>query len=210
MANSCTAGVGAVAVVLLLAGGCGGDTLVEFDSTGRIRILLTDAPADYLSVAEVCISQVYLQAEDGDDEAAEEDDRSSRVVLWEKLDGPAQCMDLLELQGISVMVADAEVPAGSYAQLRFIVESARVTLAEGYAFRDGGSTRELKVPSGARTGIKVQLMEQVLVEAQTLADVTVDADVNANFVIQGNPATPAGIRGVLFKPVLKQIPPTPP
>jgi hypothetical protein len=32
----------------------------------------------------------------------------------------------------------------------------------------------------------------------------VDFDVDDNFVLQGNPETPAGIHGVLFTPVLKE------
>ncbi len=37
--------------------------------------------------------------------------------------------------------------------------------------------------------------------------ITVDVDVNANFVIQGDPETPAGIKGVLFTPLLVEIAP---
>lgn len=190
---------------LMLMGACG-DSTAELDDVGEVRVMLTDAPADYLSEAVVCISQVYLQVED-DEEGEEEEGNASRVVLWEKGEDEPQCPDLLELQGVSVEVAEAEVPAGTYAQLRFIVESAAVTLAEGYEFNSGGNTQDLQVPSGAQTGIKVLLLDPVVVEAQTVNEMTVDADVNANFVIQGNPETAAGIQGVLFTPVLKEIDP---
>lgn len=188
---------------LLLTSACG-DSGVDLDGTGLVRIMLTDAPADYLAVAEVCISQVYLQGGGGDEEE-EADGGAGRVVLWEKGEGDAQCFDLLELQGVSAEVAETEVPAGTYGQLRFVIESASVTLAEGHTFSTGESTRDLTVPSGAQTGIKVILADPVVVESETVSEVTVDADVDANFVIQGNPETPAGIMGVLFTPVLVEI-----
>lgn len=183
----------------LLMSACGESTGPE--GMARVQVHLTDAPADYLAVAEVCISQVYLQPGEGEG--------SLRTVLWEKGEGAAQCFDLLELQGVSAAITPSvEVPPGTYAQLRLIVESASVTLAEDYTFSDGVETkRDLSVPSGTETGIKVQLLESVFAEATVLTEITVDADVNLNFVIQGDPETPAGIQGVLFTPHLVEIPP---
>lgn len=181
----------------LLMSACGDSTGPE--GMARVQVLLTDAPADYLAVAVVCISQVYLQPGEGEE--------SPRTVLWEKGEGDAECYDLLELQGVSAAITPSvEVPAGTYEQLRLIVESASVTLAEGYTFADGvETTMDLFVPSGAETGIKVQLLESVFAEANELTEITVDADVNQNFVIQGDPDMPAGIQGVLFTPHLVQI-----
>ncbi len=183
----------------LLTSACGESTGPE--GMARVQVHLTDAPADYLAVAEVCVSGVYLQPGEGEE--------SDRTVLWEKGEGVAQCFDLLELQGVTAAITPSvEVPAGTYAQLRLIVESASVTLADGYTFaNDGGTTMDLSVPSGAKTGIKVQLLESVFADAAEVTEITVDADVNRNFVLQGNPETPAGIRGVLFTPHLVEVPP---
>jgi hypothetical protein len=101
-----------------------------------------------------------------------------------------------------------EVPAGVYNQLRLIVDSASVVLKEGFTFSDGVTTEmELAIPSGAQSGIKVTLLEPIQTEPDVLTEITVDADVEANFVIQGNPETPAGIQGILFTPHLVQLPP---
>ena len=105
-----------------------------------------------------------------------------------------------------------DVEAGTYTQLRLVVEAASVTLAAGYEFSSGGTSMDLTVPSGAQTGIKLNLSagdaegtgggleivpgEMVLV---------VDFDVNESFVIQGNPSTPAGINSVSFKPTLRVV-----
>ena len=54
------------------------------------------------------------------------------------------------------------------------------------------------------SGIKVQLAEPLSAESGMVTIVVVDFDVNDNFKLQGNPDTPAGIKGILFTPVLKE------
>jgi hypothetical protein len=192
----------ASAVALLLALGSCSDVSGP-EEFGRIQVNLTDAPSDYIEEAWVCISEVYLQANEGDN--------AGRTTLWEKGDGDSQCFDLLLLQGVSAELMDedgVEVPAGVYNQLRLIVDSAHVVLKEGYTFSDGVTTEmELAIPSGAQSGIKVTLLEPIQAEPEVLTEITVDADVEMNFVIQGNPETPAGIQGILFTPHLVQLPP---
>jgi hypothetical protein len=190
----------ALALFLTLAG-C--NDVSGPEQFGRIQVHLTDAPSDYIEEAWVCISEVYLQGG--------EDDGAGRTTLWAKGDGEAQCFDLLVLQGVTAELMDddgVEVPAGVYNQLRLIVDSASVVLKEGFTFSDGVTTEmELAIPSGAQSGIKVTLLEPIQTEPDVLTEITVDADVEANFVIQGNPETPAGIQGILFTPHLVQLPP---
>ena len=68
------------------------------------------------------------------------------------------------------------------------------------------TTAELHVPSGFTSGVKITLDGGPLVmeENETIL-LIVDVDVNSNFVIQGNPESPAGINGVLFTPHLEEI-----
>ena len=114
-------------------GACGDNLGVEGGAT--VRVLLTDAPIDYIGVALVDIGVVELiPAGDGPPITLSEDGT----------DGP---VNLLELQNAATMVlAEAEIEAGSFAQLRLIVESATVTLAEGYEFNDRSTEMDLKVP----------------------------------------------------------------
>ncbi len=151
----------------------------------RIRLLLTDAPGPEIESAVVWISRAYLvPGEEGE-----------AVVVTDE----PQEYDLLDLQnGVTALLGEATVAAGPYAQLRLVVDSARLTLANGATFQDGSSARTLKVPSGHESGIKVifpgglELTEDV--------DVVVDFDVAKNFVFQGPPTRPMS---VLFTPVLK-------
>jgi len=190
----------ALAASLILAASCGSDPVRSGDGNGRVQILLTDAPADYIETAEVWISRVYLLPGEADPQNG-----PGFVDLFNDPANP-RWYDLLTLRdGVTADLTDpVEVPAGSYAQLRMIVDSARVTLLDPWTFRDGTRTRSLFVPSGAQSGIKVQLAEPVETEGEALTIVTVDFDVDRNFVFQGNPATPAGLQGILFTPVLHE------
>lgn len=189
-------------VGLLLPLACD-DSVGPMDGPAQIQILLTDAPADYIESAEVCISRAYLVP--GKDEEGNGGNGPPWVDLFNE-PGEPWCHDLLLLRdGITEALTGPEgVEPGEYGQLRLVVSSALVTLKEGYAFRDGTISKPLFVPSGMQTGIKVLLDGPILVEDGKLVIVTVDFDVNENFVFQGNPDTPAGIHGVLFTPVLKE------
>jgi hypothetical protein len=167
------------------------------DGSARIRVLLTDAPSDYIESAEVHITRVYLQGG--------EDDDAPSVDLFNDPDNPL-VYDLLELRdGITAdLTGEIEVEPGTYRQLRLVVSNATVTLAEGYTFNGGGTEQTLTIPSGAQSGIKIQLSDEIEAEAGDLTTIIVDFDVDQNFVIQGNPETPAGINGILFTPSLHE------
>jgi hypothetical protein len=189
-------------VGLLLPMACD-DALGPEAGPAQIQILLTDAPADYLASADVCISRAYLVP--GKDEEGNGENGPPWVNLFNDPEDPL-CYNLLDLRdGITADLTGAvEVESGEYGQLRLVVSSAEVTLADPYKFNNGDVTRPLFIPSGMQTGIKVLLNESIDAGDGTLTTLIVDFDVNENFVFQGNPDTPAGIHGVLFTPVLKE------
>lgn len=160
-----------------------------------VRVLLTDAPSPAIGGAMVDIGAVELIPADGGDPV---------VLADEGTDG---FVNLLDLQGTATMpIADAEIEPGSFAQLRLIVQAARIELADDYAFRDGSTEKDLKIPSGAQTGIKLVLHSAdggplEIVPGETV--LVLDFDVSESFVLLGNPDTPAGIHGAIFKPTIR-------
>jgi hypothetical protein len=153
----------ACSVVMLGLVGC--DTTAGPNQSGKLSILLTDAPGDLLS-AVVTIEKIYLQG------SVEGDDESSRVYL---LETPTTA-NLLDLQNeVLGLVDEATVPGGQYSQLRLVISGGYIEVVEE---EDGGvptvttiyaSSAEyaaaqgvtadgtLQMPSYATSGLKINL-----------------------------------------------------
>lgn len=199
------------ATLLVAAGVAACESGATAPQTAQVRVLLTDAPADMLDSAHVWISRVYLQGGGGTqpdtaaaDSTAADSTASGRVDLFNNPVKPLE-YDLLTLR--DSVTADVTglvtVDAGSYQGLRFVVDSARVVLKDGYTFEDGTTSAVLKIPSGSTSGIKVKLKDIVMANDGETTTVTVDFNVDDNFVIQMNQQT-GQVRKILFKPVLKE------
>ncbi len=193
--------------VLAACGAVLGVSACDDSGTARLELRLTDAPMDYVESAEIWVSHVYLQGGtdmEGEEEA--EGPASGRVDLFNNPDEPLH-YDLLTLQdGVTATLTEmTSIPEGPYGQLRLVVDSAKVTLKPEYQFQDGSQTAALAVPSGSSSGIKVQLNGLLVAADGSTTTMTVDAPVNENFVIQGDPENPAGIQGMSFTPVLREL-----
>ncbi len=147
------------------------------ENGGTVQVLLTDAPIDNIAEANVTIERVELVGEAG------------VVVLMEE----DVTYDLLELQnGVTAELAEGDVPAGEYHQIRLIVQEEAVVVF------DDGSDSTLKIPSGAQTGVKLNLPGGFEIgEGAEEATVVLDFDASESFV-------QAGASGkYIFKPVVK-------
>ncbi len=189
------------AVMLALAAtlpfvACDGGTETEF---GTLDILLTDAPGDFAQ-AVVNIERIYLQP-------GEDLNGPGRVDLMTE----ARTEDLLELANATAeMVSGAEVPAGLYEQLRFVVGEACIEVendaggtdifATSTGFTECGTPEpdgELICPSCAQTGFKV-LLNGGLEVTGTQQVLLVDFDVSETF------GREAGLSGRwVMQPVIK-------
>jgi hypothetical protein len=151
---------------------------------GTVVFHLTDAPSADFQSATVWVSKVQLVGGAG-----------GPITIADT----AAAYDLLSLQhGVTALLGSATVPAGSYEQLRLIVDSARVVFATGLHLANGDSIASLTVPSGMQTGIKVNFGGSLRVTpGQT--DIVVDFDVSRSFILTGPPTGP---HGVIFKPVI--------
>ncbi len=159
--------VGMALVALLVVAGCGGGSNVS-TSAGMVKLLLADAPLhldDGSVVAEVnvTITRVELLADDGDE--------GGKVVLFEG----SQAVDLLTLANKPLdqllQLALTTVPAGTYNQLRFIVDEA------GSSVVVNGQSQPLKVASGPQTGLKLVDLNIVVAPGATQV-VLVDFDLS--------------------------------
>ncbi len=164
-----------------------------------VQVQITDAPSDMLASAEIWVSRVYLQG--GADSTAA--DSAGSVDLFNDPANPKH-YDLLTLQdSVTAVLTDVvDVDPGAYQQLRLVVDSARLTLADGYFFSDSTTSDVLFVPSGAESGIKVSLNSTLRLPADSTMTLVVDFPVDQNFVIQQN--SDQTVRTILFTPSLKE------
>lgn len=185
----------AAAATLVFTAACD-DTSSPEEGMAQLTVALTDAADVTYDAATIEVGEIRLVREGG-----------PPVVLTDN----AGEHDLLELQnGVMADLATLEIEPGRYLQLRLEILSASVTLGDGFEFSDGSKTRILTVPSGAQSGLKINLTSADGDSDNAGIDITsgesilvVDVDVSQNFVVQGPSTDPLAIQGVLFTPLLR-------
>jgi hypothetical protein len=169
----------------------GGDDAPKTDGP-RLRILVTDAPFPFESVksAIVLVRRIEIRPVDGPFET---------LMEWPN----GRELDLVELRnGVMNILYAGDPDPGDYDALRIIVEAKEITIEDGGVEK---TFTEFKVPSGEQTGIKVYIKPVVNVVTDLTRDIILDINLDKSFIVQGNPKTPAGIKGFIFKPVVKAV-----
>jgi hypothetical protein len=186
----------AALTAVLFALGCAESDSFNGLDRGRLTIHLTDAPGD-LEEAWVKIEKfVLIKSEDGGG--------SGRVELTPLQTGFIELIALSDGTLLNV-VDEADVPPGSYAQLRVVVDEAYVVLKDGRVFATPGATLpagveadgDLKCPSCSQSGYKVNFMDGGLVVADN-SIVVLDFDAALSF---GHEAGKSGMW--IMHPVLR-------
>lgn len=157
--------IAAASMALMLSGCDSSDS--SSSSTGSLSLSVTDAPVDMADNVYVEFSGVEAKPAEG---------KSITFDFTERCeDDPASCqIDLLALNSGSSeqILTDEEVPAGKYNWLRLMVK-AEEGVKDSYIVIDG-KEHELRIPSGAKTGLK--LNHGFVVPAGGVGSFTVDFD----------------------------------
>lgn len=169
----------------------------EGTNSGILLVKLTDAPfpTDLVAEANVIINKIELKVEEAEFENDKKEDRDSFIVLFEE----SVKYNLLELSnGITELLASVELPEGVYKEVRLFVSDASVVLTDGTVF-------DLKVPSGSSSGLKIKIKPAVYVYPNVENELILDFDVSRSFKVVGNPKNKHGIKGFMFKPVVRAV-----
>ena len=164
-------------LIILNLTSCEKDPVEPKPETGRLVVLLTDAPATFNSV-NITFSQVSAHIDTG----------------WVIVNGEAVTVDLLEWNNGKVMtLGDAEMPVGHYTQIRLLIDAAAIVV--------DGQEHELDVPSGAQTGLKFG--PEFTIEEGSTYELVIDFDVVKSIVINGPKDNPIGYK---LKPHIRVTP----
>jgi hypothetical protein len=178
-------------ISMMLLGACGGSGGGGND-TGRLSLGVTDAPVDEASSVVVQFSGVAFKRVG----AAPE-------VVQNLTPSPRQ-LDLLQYQGgrAAVLLDGVTLPAGDYQWIRLIVDNER-DVRDSYIVLTGGEECELRVPSGAESGLK--LMRGFTLPADGSVALTVDFDLRKS--IHAPPGQRSGncAVGYLMRPTLRLV-----
>ena len=157
---------------LLVLTACG----TQPSGTSTVAVQMTDAPATDADHLYVDFGRIELMPADGGEDGVQ-------TVAEE-----GGQIDVLTLtNGTVADLGEIDVPAGTYSQVRIIVEDARVEF--------GAETFAVKVPSGAQTGLKVNIDPPLVAAAGTTNLVTLDFDASRAVI-----ETPPGSGNYLLKP----------
>lgn len=190
--------IATIAVIMVVFTACQKEYVHEIETdpvtkSGGLVIRLTDAPfpTDLVAEANVTISKIEIH---------EIDDQLE--YPYTTVSEEVQSFNLLDLtNGVTAILADTAIETGTYNEIRLFVDSASVMMTDSTVY-------DLKVPGGAQSGIKIKINPVTTIDSESSEEVLLDFDVSRSFVVQGNPNTPAGIKGFLFKPVIKATTPS--
>jgi hypothetical protein len=171
------------------------DPLLTEKGNGLLVVKITDAPfpADLVEKAMVTIDWIKLKKADVIDDA-NGDNPESYFVIFEK----DTTINLLELNnGITKILSKLEIPVGVYSEIRLHVVESSLKLF------DDDTVYKLKIPSGESSGIKVKINPALEVKEGSESELLFDFDVSRSFKIIGNDKGKKGIKGFMFKPVVR-------
>jgi hypothetical protein len=177
--------------IALALGACGGGE--SGGGTGALTLGITDAPIDHAGAVVVRFTGVEFKPRGGS--AFSRDFATPRDI------------DLLDFQGTNreLLFDEEPLPAGEYEWMRLKVV-AEPNVVDSYLTLSGGGQCELRVPSGAETGLK--LVRGFTVGVGSTTDLTLDFDVRKSIVQppgQSSEATDCGGQDYLLKPAVRVV-----
>jgi len=160
LAVAAVTGFGLVTSCNITGGGASG-------ATGRLNVLLTDGPTDDWQEVSVVIKSASLYNRDGHS--------------WEDVWAPDPAkpevgkVNLVDLNGVSLILAAAKIPVGTYNQLKFVIDKTKMTLVDDQGNTIDPANITVVDPSG-KGEIKIDLSPAITVAEGATTNLIVDFD----------------------------------
>ncbi len=156
------------AMLLLVMGGlisCSDSTSTDTEP-GTLRLVLVDAPADMEGVEslEIVFDKILIHRASGEEDPVD----GWITIMYDTLPVERRTFDLMDLvNGHFGILCEKELEAGTYTQIRIMLESATLIV--------DGEPQNLTIPSGDQTGIK--LVGGFKIDPNVITEFTLDFDV---------------------------------
>jgi len=168
-----------LALIMGLMIGCSDTSTNPTQGSGTLKLYLVDSPSSLDSVI-IFVKRVEVHRTDSDSTSG-----------WYVINNTLRSFDLLQLRnGASAVLGDSVLTAGGYSQIRLI-------LAEGNYVIDDGVKHDLTVPSGYKTGIKLNHAFSIMPDV--LYELFLDFNVDKSIHITGN-------NKYMMRPVIRVMP----
>lgn len=188
-----------LAGLLVLATSCNQMNDSEKGGKGTVVLQLTDAPFPVSLVDQALVTIDKIEIRSSAAVSAPGGTGENEALFTVLYEGEGKEFNLLDLRnGVTTELLSMDIATGSYDLIRMHVAKAEVVLKDGTSF-------DLKIPSGATSGIKMKIVPELVVEDGVQSEILLDFDVSKSFVVQGNLHSPHGVKGFLFKPVLRAV-----
>jgi hypothetical protein len=170
----------AIALLALLLG-CEKDGTIgpgDGSGIGTLAVRLTDAPAAYDAV-NIAVDSVRVHVDSGDS-----------LNGWYTISRFPAMYDLLQYTGgKDTIIAEGQIPAGYYSQIRLYIGVGSNVVVNGVA-------HPLEIPSGSQSGLKLNIQTTIVGGVRYV--LVLDFDASRSIVVTGNGR-------YLLKPVIKTV-----
>ena len=166
---------------------CNGGQFMDGGDTGRLSLLVTDAPVDDASEVVVDFAGIELEPEDGD---------PVRLDIE-----PDRAVDLLALRGGATLaiLSNRSVPAGRYERVRLIVNARPDVQDDSFIQLVTGERFPLVIQDGDEAGLTVNV--PFTVDGDGRVDLVADFDLRRSVI-----APPGGLGpNYFFRPALRIV-----
>jgi len=167
---------------LALAGCGGGSSDRNNTEPGAVTVLLGDGPLEGVLEVNIDIEEVILIGESGQQSLTTND---------------VGTINLLDLRNVTRLIADTEVPAGTYSKIRLLINSLEIVPAEG-----DGAPEDAQLPANGKIDLNPQGAFEISPGEELVVQIDIDLHRSVHIVETGN--SQYRFRPVVFIDVLDQ------
>jgi hypothetical protein len=135
----------------------------------------------FISISRIEAHFVETDEEQLDAEVAGGSIKGNWQVIAQWDEGEGFEVDLIELEGKSILLASELLPSGKYTQLRVFLEDQAIIIVNG---EEGLEEHDLNIPSVGQTGIK--LIHPFEITSDYITELTLNFDVEKSIIKTGN------------------------